>query len=440
MITQTLTYQEISVKLARVETALRAIANNEYPSADKKKVKEQVKKLEILKESLKAKLNLIQETTIPTTVTRTGGKPDQVLNLDPNDKDTLANLKKDPTIDHITAGSVKIKEDTTREYTTEESTAVGRQVAKSVVKVLRVQGDELKTLKLTDLGVNKFSIHVVYGQDKGQDTFKFMLDPNTRSINIKTEQGPEKLCEFIITQGNEISFPAPELEANLADTLVKYVGSSKEVAEITRKEGEKFVNYPKHGGKRLGTFSTKKAAKKQLAAIHINQHNEEKTKFNIQDLILEAYVEVLREEAETPVLKTSTQEILGKFPTVKKAVTALLTPDFGQFIEEIKWVAPKPSTFQVALKNGQSFYLKWMGKGFEAQIEGRQYYLPRVNEYEQALNKLTDILKTGAISQGEEPGGEEFGAETTPTAPTEPAPVEEPGAGAFEAEETPEEL
>ena len=36
----------------------------------------------------------------------------------------------------------------------------------------------------------------------------------------------------------------------------------------------------------------------------------------LKALLLEAYIEVLREE-EAPALKTSTQEILGKFPTVK---------------------------------------------------------------------------------------------------------------------------
>ncbi len=163
------------------------------------------------------------------------------------------------------------------------------------------------------------------------------------------------------------------------------------------------------------------------------------SKKELKEIMLEAYVEILQEE-EGPELKTSTQEILGKFPTVKKAVVSLLTQEFPEFIQDIKWVAPKPSTFQVVLKNGQPFYLKWTGKGFDAQIEGKNYFLGSTSDYQQALDKLNDIFKNGPISQGEEPGGEEFGA-----APAEPATGgggggEFPGGEAapeFGAEETP---
>ena len=78
-------------------------------------------------------------------------------------------------------------------------------------------------------------------------------------------------------------------------------------------------------------------------------------KSDLKNLIIEAYVEVLR-EAEVPALRTSTQEILGKFPTVKKTLTSLLTNEYDEFIVDVKWVAPKPSTFQVVLKNGTRMY------------------------------------------------------------------------------------
>lgn len=165
----------------------------------------------------------------------------------------------------------------------------------------------------------------------------------------------------------------------------------------------------------------------------------------LKDLILEAYVELLQ-EAEVPALKTSTQEILGKFPTVKKSLISLFTKEYDEFVEDVKWVAPKPSTFQVVLKNGQSFSLKWMGKGFEAQVEGKLYYLNNIADYEQALDKINDILKNGPITSGEEPGGEDFAAEPEAAGAAAPAdfggeeaPAEEPAAD-FGAEETPEAL
>ena len=141
------------------------------------------------------------------------------------------------------------------------------------------------------------------------------------------------------------------------------------------------------------------------------------SKQELKQLMLEAYVEILQEE-EGAVLKTSTEEILGKFPTVKKTLVSLFTQEYPEFVTDVRWVVPKPSTFAVDLKNGQSFNIKWMGKGFEAQIEGKKYYLDNLGQYQQALDKLNDLLKNGPITTGEEPGGEEFGA-----------PAAEPAAG-----------
>jgi hypothetical protein len=41
------------------------------------------------------------------------------------------------------------------------------------------------------------------------------------------------------------------------------------IKETIRKVDGKYVVYPEKGGKRLGTHSTKKAAEKQLTAIHL---------------------------------------------------------------------------------------------------------------------------------------------------------------------------
>ena len=52
---------------------------------------------------------------------------------------------------------------------------------------------------------------------------------------------------------------------------LKYLDDEGEVEETVTKIGDKYVVYPKKGGKRLGTHSTKTAALKQLAAIEINK-------------------------------------------------------------------------------------------------------------------------------------------------------------------------
>jgi hypothetical protein len=108
-------------------------------------------------------------------------------------------------------------EEETKKYSSQESQAVGKEVAKSLIKVLRAQGDELKNIKLTGLGVNRFNIHVEYGQEKGQDTFRFTLNPDTKSIHLDLGNENIELSDFIITQGNEVSLPTPALEDKLSD-------------------------------------------------------------------------------------------------------------------------------------------------------------------------------------------------------------------------------
>lgn len=669
-----------------------------------------------------------------------------------NDQE-LISLKDNQDIKSIETGDgKKIKEEIGRKYTTQESAAVGKEVAKSLVKVLRAQGDELKSIKLTGVGVDKFNIHVEYGQDKGQDTFRFTLNPDTKAIHLDLGNKDIELSDFIITQGNEVSLPTPALEDKLSDAMVKYVSGpsdeeyddmaamqtpsdpsqlNKNIAEdldIGHQDNEPvmlkkdvyriakmasmlykeldnfdngqevdfphwwqakiikaydylqaaygyldaelktqqmdmniaegnfdsqnfkpyitkdpnnpnflkvFIKYPEGVGhlKAYGQttlsgqereFGIKRAmeigqavadklqatyniedidvsdngagkvivfavsddfikmnapalqeddhlqpddessmAKAQLRSIQSNaskmmdllgdddqldawvqskltkaedyldavagyteseKHekqqpriialalNEKKatycgrcghthvkgtpcprpfknealdpvgkedddinndgkvdktdkylknrrdvvskkiTKEELKETILEAYVELLKEEE--PVLKTSTQEILGKFPTVKKTLVKLFTSEYDEFVEDVKWTVPKPSTFKVVLKNGQALDLKWTGKGFEATVEGKGYFLNNVTQYQQALDAVGRILRDGPISQGEEPGGEDFAAEPAAAGSgggdfpgaeaggAEEAPAE-PGADEFGAEaeeETPEAL
>ena len=161
------------------------------------------------------------------------------------------------------------------------------------------------------------------------------------------------------------------------------------------------------------------------------------SKKELRELLEEAFYEVLSEQE----LKTASQEILGKFPTLKRQLVALFTKEYEEFVDEVKWIAPKPSTFQVVLQSGEKFFLKWNGAGFEAQIAGKRYALNYVSEFQQALDKLNEILKSGpmksladmdaeaAAEAGEDEfggGGDEFGG----------GGFEEPAGGEdFEAEE-----
>ena len=193
-------------------------------------------------------------------------------------------------------------------------------------------------------------------------------------------------------------------------------------------------------------------------------------KAELENIILEAYEEVLKEslldqlneeepeeepapeeepDMDAPqgtVLEDATDKILGKFPTLKAALVKLQTEQFKEFVESIDWVSPRPTSFRVNLKNGQDYILKWMGDGFQAQIQGKRYYINKIDDYQQALDKLELLYREspmkgagegepadvdtggggggggdfpggdGASSDGEEPipddaGGEEGGAD-----------------------------
>jgi hypothetical protein len=158
----------------------------------------------------------------------------------------------------------------------------------------------------------------------------------------------------------------------------------------------------------------------------------------LKEIIQEAFIEVLREQE---VLKTSSQEILGKFPTLRKSLETLLTSEFDSFVQDVQWIAPKPTTFKIVLKNKDHFFMKWLGRGFEAQIAGKKYYLGSLPEYQQALDKLNELLRY-------EPIGVDKEAEDTPEpdieggfeeTPTEPGGPEIEGGEEVEFEEPVEE-
>jgi len=94
-------------------------------------------------------------------------------------------------------------------------------------------------------------------------------------------------------------------------------------------------------------------------------------------------------------LPTSTDQILNKFPQLKEILVELLTNDYGIFVKDVYWVAPRPTTFKIVLVNDQYFFLTWFKMTFIAQIEGKKYYLLNIDEKERAIKSIADILKMG---------------------------------------------
>lgn len=132
---------------------------------------------------------------------------------------------------------------------------------------------------------------------------------------------------------------------------------------------------------------------------------------------------------ETPVQPTQeTHYLLYKFPQLKKTTAQLFGGQYNDFIESVEWIVPRPTTFKLNLKNGEHIFLKWEGKGFQAQIQGKRYMLELVGEFEQALDRLSEVLKYNPIKFGDESEMIPTGApEETPSLSTDlPATPPEP--------------
>jgi hypothetical protein len=122
---------------------------------------------------------------------------------------------------------------------------------------------------------------------------------------------------------------------------------------------------------------------------------------------------------------------LTKFPELKSVLVDLLTPDYDKFVSSIDWVAPRPTTFRINLKNEQEFYLLYGKRSWIAQVEGRKYYLKSLPEEEKAALAISRLLRYGIKDEEEVDGdmeGDDFDAptETPPTeTPAEESPTED---------------
>ncbi len=103
------------------------------------------------------------------------------------------------------------------------------------------------------------------------------------------------------------------------------------------------------------------------------------TKDELKEKIKGLAFEVISDKKKAEIASVEYDE-LTKFPELKKVIVSLLTADFNAFVASIDWVAPRPTTFRVNLKNNEEFYLIWMSRSSVAQIEGEKYYLVNLPE------------------------------------------------------------
>jgi hypothetical protein len=101
--------------------------------------------------------------------------------------------------------------------------------------------------------------------------------------------------------------------------------------------------------------------------------------------------------------------ILKKYVTLNSLLEELMTPSFRDYVDAIFIVAPKPTTFKVLLHNGQYFFLTFLGKAYEATINGRNYYLVQIGEKERCMIAISKLLRFGSPLKTKGPEGSEQG-------------------------------
>jgi len=135
------------------------------------------------------------------------------------------------------------------------------------------------------------------------------------------------------------------------------------------------------------------------------------TKAEFKERIKGLAFEVIKDRKKSEIAAVEYDE-LTKFPELKEIIINLLTADFDPFLSSIDWVAPRPTTFRINLRNNENFYLIWMGRSWIAQIEGKKYYLLNLPEEERAVEAIARILRYGSPESEDAAAGVSAGSDT----------------------------
>jgi len=151
------------------------------------------------------------------------------------------------------------------------------------------------------------------------------------------------------------------------------------------------------------------------------------TKEEIRDIIKSKYKNNTTTLDDITPAEAVEYDELTKFPELKQVLVDLLTPEYDKFLASLDWVAPRPTTFRVNLKNDQNFYLIYGKRSWVAQVEGKKYYLLNLPEEERAAESIANILRYGSkeVPSEDNEGFEDMTAPPEETPPAETPPEEE---------------
>jgi len=168
-----MTYKEIKEKLTQCEMSLKKIrlASDQLPKSTTKTVQVE-KAVKTLNEQISKYKKMLKEAEKTYLITPKGGKPTAASMSD----DEVEGLKDADDVDSIKGvDGQQIKEQLN--FDLEQTKLIAKKVGEAVYKGLKSLGDEVKTMKATNIEDSSFEIQVQYkGGDVNLDEFSFYLN------------------------------------------------------------------------------------------------------------------------------------------------------------------------------------------------------------------------------------------------------------------------
>ena len=127
-------------------------------------------------------------------------------------------------------------------------------------------------------------------------------------------------------------------------------------------------------------------------------------KSNIKTLVREAI-----ENHTTPENLGRIGIITKRFPLLKDVLVKLMSSAFVYYIKNITITAPKPTTFNITLKNGLDFDIIYNGgtqKAFTAKVSGKKFSMLNIAETQRATQSIANLLSLSPLpkEQAQAPG------------------------------------
>jgi hypothetical protein len=95
--------------------------------------------------------------------------------------------------------------------------------------------------------------------------------------------------------------------------------------------------------------------------------------------------------------------ILKKYKRLHNNLSIIMGNTFKEYISGIFIMSGKPTTFKILLKNGQYFFMTFMGKAYEATVLGKRYYLMNLGEVQRATMAISRLQRYGQKTQSQGP-------------------------------------